>query len=134
MRNLSLLVPFAALLFACTPTVQLEAPDKPIEINLNVKIEQHIKVELKAAETELKNADKTIEDWRNKTGSESPRIDKTGLVAIMAAADYFHEKTGRQVTYEYVLLRGLNDDIAQAREMAALLAGRGHHDGGAHRE
>ncbi len=46
MRNLSLLVPFAALLFACTPTVQLQAPDKPIEINLNVKIEQHIKVEI----------------------------------------------------------------------------------------
>ncbi|MFY9286947.1 MAG: YnbE family lipoprotein [Alphaproteobacteria bacterium] len=37
-----------ALLFAvaCTPTVQLQAPDKPIEINLNVNIEQHIKVEI----------------------------------------------------------------------------------------
>ena len=31
---------------ACTPTVQVQAPDKPIEINLNVKIEHHIKVEL----------------------------------------------------------------------------------------
>lgn len=31
---------------ACTPTVQLQAPDKPIEINLNVKIEQHVKVEI----------------------------------------------------------------------------------------
>ncbi len=31
---------------ACTPTVKLEAPEKPIEINLNVKIEQHIKVEI----------------------------------------------------------------------------------------
>jgi hypothetical protein len=36
----------AALLAACTPTVQLQAPDKPIEINLNVKIEQHVKVEI----------------------------------------------------------------------------------------
>jgi hypothetical protein len=35
-----------ALLAACTPTVQLQAPDKPIEINLNVKIEHHIKVEI----------------------------------------------------------------------------------------
>lgn len=33
-------------LSACTPTVQLQAPDKPIEINLNVKIEQHVKVEI----------------------------------------------------------------------------------------
>jgi hypothetical protein len=31
---------------ACTPTVQLQAPDKPIEINLNVKIEQHVKIEI----------------------------------------------------------------------------------------
>ena len=37
-----------ALMFvaACSPTVQLQAPDKPIEINLNVNIEQHIKVEI----------------------------------------------------------------------------------------
>ncbi len=31
---------------ACTPTVQVQAPDKPIEINLNVKIEQRIKIEI----------------------------------------------------------------------------------------
>lgn len=37
---------FAALLAACTPTVQLEAPEKPIEINLNVNIEHHVKVEI----------------------------------------------------------------------------------------
>ncbi len=31
---------------ACTPTVQVQAPDKPIEINLNVKIEQRVKIEI----------------------------------------------------------------------------------------
>lgn len=31
---------------ACTPTVAVQAPDKPIEINLNVNIEQHVKVEI----------------------------------------------------------------------------------------
>lgn len=31
---------------ACTPTVQLAAPEKPIEINLNVNIEHHVKVEI----------------------------------------------------------------------------------------
>jgi len=36
----------ALMLGACTPTVQLQAPDKPIEINLNVNIEQHVKVEI----------------------------------------------------------------------------------------
>ncbi len=33
-------------LVACTPTVQVAAPDKPIEINLNVNIEHRIKVEI----------------------------------------------------------------------------------------
>ncbi|MBN2646032.1 MAG: YnbE family lipoprotein [Desulfuromonadaceae bacterium] len=30
----------------CTPRVQVEAPDKPITINLNVKIEHEIKVKV----------------------------------------------------------------------------------------
>ena len=32
--------------FACTPTVKVEAPDKPIVINLNVKIEQEVRVKV----------------------------------------------------------------------------------------
>jgi hypothetical protein len=31
---------------ACTPTIKLAAPDKPIEINLNVKIDQEVKVRI----------------------------------------------------------------------------------------
>ncbi len=34
------------LMVACAPTVKLEAPDKPIEINLNVNIEHRVKVEI----------------------------------------------------------------------------------------
>lgn len=34
----------ALLLAACTPTVKIEAPDKPIVINLNVKIEQEVRL------------------------------------------------------------------------------------------
>lgn len=30
----------------CNPTVKIEAPDKPIEINLNVKIEQEVRVKV----------------------------------------------------------------------------------------
>ena len=36
----------ATTLAACTPTVKVEAPDKPIVINLNVKIEQEVVVRL----------------------------------------------------------------------------------------
>jgi YnbE-like lipoprotein len=39
-------------LAACTPTVKLQAPDKPIEINLNVKIQQEVRVKV---EKELEN-------------------------------------------------------------------------------
>lgn len=41
---LFVLLPF--VMGACTPTVQVQAPDKPIEINLNVKVEQHVKIEI----------------------------------------------------------------------------------------
>lgn len=41
--GLALLVPALA---ACSPTVKVEAPDKPIEINLNVKIEQEVRIKV----------------------------------------------------------------------------------------
>jgi 23S rRNA (adenine2503-C2)-methyltransferase len=56
-----------------------------------------------------------------------PTNDKTGITAILAAADDFFDKTGRQVTYEYVVLGGLNDRPDHARELARLLAGRKSH-------
>jgi len=46
MRNKFLFLSCVLLAIACTPTVQIQAPDKPIEINLNVKIEQHVKVSI----------------------------------------------------------------------------------------
>jgi 23S rRNA (adenine2503-C2)-methyltransferase len=56
-----------------------------------------------------------------------PTNPKTGLEPILAAADEFFQKTGRQVTFEYVLLRDLNDGTVQARELARLLRGRQAH-------
>lgn len=34
------------VLAACSPTVKVQAPDKPIEINLNVKIEQEVRIKV----------------------------------------------------------------------------------------
>ena len=56
-----------------------------------------------------------------------PTNDKMGLDAILEAAAYFFEKTGRQVTYEYVLLAGLNDRAIHARQLTSLLHGRRAH-------
>lgn len=43
-----LICAIACLTFAaaCTPTVKVQAPDKPIEINLNVKIEQEVRIKV----------------------------------------------------------------------------------------
>lgn len=49
---------------------------------------------------------------------------KTGLADILAAADNFHAVTGRQVTYEYVVLGGVNDQPVHAKQLAGLLRGR----------
>ena len=56
-----------------------------------------------------------------------PTNDKTGIPAILDAADEFFTKTKRQVTFEYVVLGGLNDRIEHARQLAGLLAGRKAH-------
>lgn len=41
------LIAFAsAVLFACEPTVKVEAPKEPITINLNIKIDAEIRVKL----------------------------------------------------------------------------------------
>jgi 23S rRNA (adenine2503-C2)-methyltransferase len=56
-----------------------------------------------------------------------PTNDKTGLAEILFAAEYFFERTGRQVTYEYVLLKGINDSLEQAKELGQLLHGRRAH-------
>lgn len=46
------------------------------------------------------------------------------LSEILTAADYFFEQTGRQVTFEYVLLRDVNDSLPQAQQLASVLARR----------
>ena len=47
MKSLAMIV-CGLLLFSlgCSPTVTLQAPDKPLEINLNVKIDHKIQVKV----------------------------------------------------------------------------------------
>ncbi len=44
-KILSLIV-ISVMLGGCSPTVKIEAPDKPITINLNVKIEHEIRIKV----------------------------------------------------------------------------------------
>jgi 23S rRNA (adenine2503-C2)-methyltransferase len=52
---------------------------------------------------------------------------KVGLGAVIAAADAYFQRSGRQVTFEYVLLRGVNDRAEDAHALAHLLAARKAH-------
>jgi 23S rRNA (adenine2503-C2)-methyltransferase len=53
-----------------------------------------------------------------------PTNRNIGIDAIMAAADEYFERTGRRVTYEYILLAGVNDGPVEAKQLVALLRGR----------
>ncbi len=52
---------------------------------------------------------------------------KVGLRAVVDAADAYFRRSGRQVTFEYVLLRGVNDGPEQARALADLLEAKKSH-------
>jgi 23S rRNA (adenine2503-C2)-methyltransferase len=49
------------------------------------------------------------------------------LADLMAACRQYTERTGRQVTFEYALLQGINDSDEQARALAQLLSGLPSH-------
>ncbi len=46
MKPTILLIVLFSTLTGCNPTVKIEAPDKPIEINLNVRIEHNIRLQV----------------------------------------------------------------------------------------
>jgi 23S rRNA (adenine2503-C2)-methyltransferase len=56
-----------------------------------------------------------------------PTNSTIGIQSILEAADEFYKTTGRQVTYEYVVLGQLNDQPIHARQLANLLKGRKAH-------
>jgi 23S rRNA (adenine2503-C2)-methyltransferase len=50
-----------------------------------------------------------------------------GIQNVMLAADQYFDVTGRRVTFEYVMLRGINDTAIHARELGLLLQDRHAH-------
>ena len=47
-----------------------------------------------------------------------------GLKSLLAAGDDYAQVTGRRVTYEYILLGGVNDTEEHARRLAKILSGQ----------
>lgn len=46
MKSLFSIFALTVFLAGCSPTIKVQAPDKPIEINLNVKIEHEIRLKV----------------------------------------------------------------------------------------
>lgn len=64
-----------AFLAACNPTVKIQAPDKPIEINLNVHIDQEVRVKV---DNELDNAFKDHPELFGPAGEKAAGGQATG--------------------------------------------------------
>ena len=53
-----------------------------------------------------------------------PLGERWPIREVLAAADQYAERTGRRVSYEYVLLREVNDRWEHAHSLVGLLRGR----------
>lgn len=53
-----------------------------------------------------------------------PYARQYALEDIMKAVDYYHAQTGRDITYEYILLSGINDRLEDAKNLCLLLQSR----------
>jgi 23S rRNA (adenine2503-C2)-methyltransferase len=53
-----------------------------------------------------------------------PAMRGVPVAEVLAAGDHWFARTGREVTYEYVLLGGTNDSLGHAARLAARLRGR----------
>jgi 23S rRNA (adenine2503-C2)-methyltransferase len=52
---------------------------------------------------------------------------KVGLREVIDAADEYFRRSGRRVTFEYVMLRGINDGLPEAHALADLLEAKKAH-------
>jgi len=48
-----------------------------------------------------------------------PINESNTLASLAEALTYFHEKTGSRITYEYIIFKDFNDEIVDAKELAA---------------
>jgi len=49
-----------------------------------------------------------------------PWAKRVSIADLVSAARFYFERTHREVTLEYVLLGGVNDELSQADELAAI--------------
>ena len=56
-----------------------------------------------------------------------PIAHKYTISEILEACDYFFDKTGRRISFEYSLIQGVNDSTECAKQLSSILKGRNCH-------
>jgi 23S rRNA (adenine2503-C2)-methyltransferase len=92
-------------------TISTVGLPKPLHKLCELNSRYHLAVSLHAPNDELRNR-------------IVPVNKNIGLAEILAAADRYYEVSGRRLTFEYVLLAGVNDQPQHAHQLVDLLAGR----------
>ena len=95
--------------WACHPsgiTVSTAGIAKAIKRLGDDEVRFNLALSLHAANDEKRNRIMAINESNN-------------LEALAEALKYFHERTGTRVTYEYIIFKDFNDDLDDARELAA---------------
>ena len=64
---------------------------------------------------------------QEKRRSLMPVANKYELQEVLEACDYYFEKTGRRITFEYSLVHGVNDTPEDAKELMGVLKDRNCH-------
>ena len=64
---------------------------------------------------------------QEKRRSLMPVANKYELQEVLEACDYYFEKTGRRITFEYSLVHGVNDTPEDAKELMGILKDRNCH-------
>ena len=64
---------------------------------------------------------------REKRKKLMPVANKYELSDVLDACDYYFDKTGRRITFEYSLVAGVNDQPDDIRELTAILKRRNCH-------
>lgn len=64
---------------------------------------------------------------RNELRTSIMKINRAfSIEKLMDSVEYYISKTNRRITYEYIMLQGVNDTEREARELAQLLHGHRH--------
>ena len=56
-----------------------------------------------------------------------PVANSYSIEQVLEACDYYYEKTSRRITYEYSLVKGVNDSTECAKELSGRLKGKNCH-------